>query len=182
MAKLSYKIAFPIILSTAFAITIFVAIDSEEKTGAFYFVLFLIAVALFFFGYATGERFASPVQELLRRANRLNEGDLSNRIYLDTRDEIEELAKVFNKLAEKLEESSERERSTESSVEMKVRAKTQALEETIGALEQKVQNRTIELERLAKNSETMQSQIKEKEKQVEELKQELDELKPKKNA
>jgi methyl-accepting chemotaxis protein len=182
MAKLSYKIAFPIILSTAFAITIFIALDSEQKNGAFYFVLFLIAVALFFFGYATGERFASPVQELLRRANRLNDGDLSNRIYLDTRDEIEELAKVFNKLAEKLEESCEREKNTESSVDIKVRAKTQALEETIGALEQKVRNRTIELERLSKNSETLQGQMKEKEKQVEDLKQELDELKPRKNA
>lgn len=182
MSKLSFKIAFPIILAAIFAITIFIALDNEQKSISFYAVLILIAIALFFFGFATGERFASPVQELLERANRLNQGDLSGRIYLDTRDEIEELAKVFNALAERLEESCEREKNTESSVDIKVRAKTQALEETIGALEQKVRNRTIELERLTKNSESLQAQMKEKEKQIEDLKQELDDFKPRKNA
>jgi len=170
MTKFSYKIAFPIILSAVFAITIFIAVDYERITPISYIVFLLVAIVVFFFGYATGERFASPVRDLLERANKLTEGDLSNRIYLDTKDEIEELAKIFNKLAEELQESSVREKNTEQSVDMKVRAKTQSLEETINALEQKVNNRSIELERLAKGSETLKQQIKEKEIEIANLK------------
>jgi len=153
MSKLSTKIAFPIILSSIFAISVFIAVDYEELRPSFYLVLLFVAIYVFFFGYATGERFASPVKELLERANKLSEGDLSNRIYLDTKDEISELAKIYNKMAEELEASCEREKNTEKSVDIKVRAKTQALEETINALEQKINNRTIELQRLAKELE-----------------------------
>ena len=160
MTKLSYKIAFPIILSTIFAITIFIALDYERLTPSFYLVLLMVAIYVFFFGYATGERYASPIKELLERANRLSEGDLSDRIYLDTKDEIEELAKIYNKLAEELEESGNREKNTEKSVDIKVRAKTQALEETINALEQKVNNRTIELEKLSNELDALKSNFK----------------------
>jgi len=179
MSKLTYKIAFPIILSAIFAITIFIALDYGSMKPSFYIVLLFVAIYVFFFGYATGERFASPIQELLERANQLSKGDLSDRIYLDTKDEIEELAKIYNKLAEELEESCARERNTEKSVDIKVRAKTQALEETINALEQKVRNRTIELEKLTQGSEGLQQQIKTKETEVRSLKQELDNLKSK---
>jgi methyl-accepting chemotaxis protein len=150
MAKLSFKIAFPIILSTIFAITIFIAVDYERIQPSFYLVLFFFVIYVFFYGYSTGERFASPVKDLLKRANQISTGNLSDRIYLDTKDELAELAKIYNKLAEELEESCNRERNTEKSVDIKVRAKTQALEETISALEQKVNNRTLELQRLTK--------------------------------
>ena len=159
MAKFTYKVAYPLILSAIFIITIFIALDYENMTPSFYIVIILVAVYVFFFGYATGERLASPVKELLERANRLSKGDLSDRIYLDTKDEIEELAKVYNRLAEELEESSNREKNTERSVDIKVRAKTKALEETINALEQKVNNRTIELDRLAKQLEKSQKKV-----------------------
>ena len=162
MTKLSAKIAFPIILSAIFTITIFIALDYDKLNAGFYVLLFFLAIYVFFFGYATGERFTSPIKELLERANKLSSGNLSDRIYLDTKDEVAELAKIYNKLAEDLEESSNREKNAEKSVDIKVRAKTQALEETINALEQKVNNRTIELQRLSKELEDLKSKTEDK--------------------
>jgi len=146
--KLSYRISVPIILAGFFAIVAFIALDFRNLNLNFYILLFFIAVYVFFFGFATGQRFASPVQKILDRAREMSKGNLSTRVYLETKDEIAELAKVFNKLAGDLEESRNKEESTEKSVDIRVKAKTQGLEETINALEQKVQNRTIELQRV----------------------------------
>jgi len=176
MTKLSSKIAFPIILSSIFAITIFIALDYERINASFYIVLFFVAIYVFFFGYATGEKFASPVQELLEKANQLTQGNLSNRIYLNTKDELAELAEVFNKLALELEESTNREKNAEKSLDIKIRAKTQALEETINALEQKVKNRTIELDRATNELEALKQQLKNKETEISGFKQKLKSL------
>jgi nitrogen fixation/metabolism regulation signal transduction histidine kinase len=176
MTKLSSKIAFPIILSSIFAITIFIALDYERINASFYIVLFFVAIYVFFFGYATGEKFASPVQELLERATQLTQGNLSNRIYLNTKDELAELAEVFNKLASELEESTNREKNAEKSLDIKIRAKTQSLEETINALEQKVKNRTIELERITGESEVLKQQLKDRETEISGFKQKLKSL------
>jgi chromosome segregation ATPase len=73
---------------------------------------------------------------------------------------MEELAEIYNRLAEKLKESRDKEKAAEGSIDIKVRAKTQSLEETIGALEQKVQNRTIELEKTLKEIEALKMQLK----------------------
>jgi len=59
---------------------------------------------------------------------------------LETKDELSDLAKIFNKIAESLEESRGKEETAGRSADIKVKAKTQELEETINALEQKVQN------------------------------------------
>jgi len=162
MSKIVYKIISPMVIATLFAITIFIAMDYERMRPEFYIILLMVVVTIFFFGYATGERFASPVQQLLDKANDLNDGNFSKRIYLDTKDEMEQLAQVYNNLAEKLQESCEREKNAEGSADIKVKAKTQGLQETINALEQKVQNRTIEMEKLKKEVELLRQQTKEK--------------------
>jgi HAMP domain-containing protein len=79
---------------------------------------------------------------------------------VDTRDEMEELAEIYNRLAEKLKESLDKEKAAEGSIDIKVRAKTQSLEETINALERKIQNRTIELEKNLKEIEDLKMQLK----------------------
>lgn len=179
MAKLSLKISLPIILAAAFAIIAFIAIYYEKLDSAFYLVLSLIAVYVFFFGFAIGQNFASPVKKLLERAIELSKGNLSSRVYLETKDELAELAKVFNKIADELQRSRVEEENAEKSVDIKVRARTQDLEETINALDQKIKNRTIELERLIKKSEELEKQSKEKEAETIGLKQELNNLKAK---
>jgi two-component system sensor histidine kinase CpxA len=177
MSKLSLKISIPIILAGLFAIAIFVALDYEKLGMSFYIVLFLLAVYVFFFGFATGQELSSPVKKLLERATELSKGNLSSRAYLETKDELAELAKVFNKIAEELERSHLQGENAEKSVDIKVRARTQALEETINALEQKIKNRTIESERLVNESEKMRTEVKSREMEVAEIKEELRKLK-----
>jgi methyl-accepting chemotaxis protein len=170
MSKIIYKVLFPILLASLFAIAIFIAIDYDQLRPESYIVLFLVVITIFFFGYATGERFASPLRNLIEKANNINTENLGQKIYIDTRDEMEELAEIYNKLAEKLKESLDKEKAAEGSIDIKVRAKTQSLEETISALEQKVQNRTIELEKNLKEIEALKMQLKAKDTELSEFK------------
>jgi methyl-accepting chemotaxis protein len=152
MAKRTIKIAVPIILVGAFAIIVFIATSYEQLQPSAYIVILFLFIFMFFFGIATGQSLSSPLKKLLSEAKELSKGNLSSRVYLGTKDELSELADVFNKIAEELQAVHEQEANLEKSVAMKVKAKTQELEETINALEQKVRNRTVELERLMKES------------------------------
>jgi len=176
MATRTTEIAIPIVLTGVFATLVFVAVGSEQSGLGFYIVILFLAIFVFFFGLATGQNLASPLKELLGKAKELSEGNLSSRVYLETKDELAELAGTFNKIAEELEASQEQQANAEKSVGIKVKAKTQELEETIGALEQKVKNRTIELERLIEESNKFQADVKEKEEETAQLRKELNDL------
>jgi nitrogen fixation/metabolism regulation signal transduction histidine kinase len=154
MAKLITKIAVPIIIAGIFAMLALISVVAgyEQLGIGFYIIVFFLVVFMFFFGLAIGQNLSSPVRKILDKAEELSKGNLSSRVYLETKDEFSELAKAFNKIAEELEASREQQEDMEKSVGIKVQAKTRELEETINALEQKVKNRTIELERLIKES------------------------------
>jgi len=179
MSKLTSKIAIPIILVGAFAIVVFLAVGYDQLSLSFYIIISLLAVYVFFFGLAVGQNLASPVKKILNNATELSEGNLSSRVYLETKDELSELARVFNKIAEELEISRDQESNTEKSVGIKVKARTKELEETINALEQKVKNRTIELERLIKESSRLQEDAKNRKEETGQLREELEAFKQK---
>ena len=86
------------------------------------------------------------------------------------------MAKTFNKIAGELEESHVKEENTGKSVDIKVRARTQALEETIDALEQKVRNRTAELQGMIKTLEKFQGESTIKELEVANLRKQIESL------
>lgn len=150
MQKISFKIAVPVILAGLFSIVVFVALNPEGLPTSFYIILFLLSVFVFFYGLYVGQSVANPIEKILKRAVDLSKGDTKARFYLETKDEFGELAQIFNKIADDLENSRNKAESSEKSVNIKVKAKTADLEETINALEQKVKNRTIEIERLLK--------------------------------
>jgi methyl-accepting chemotaxis protein len=179
MSKLSSKISFPIILAGIFAMVIFMALDYDKLDISFYIVLLLLTLFVFFFGLSIGQSLTSPVKTLLDKATALNNGNLSSRVYLETKDELSDLAKAFNQLAERLESSQIKEENTQKSVDIKVRARTQELNDTINALEKKVQNRTIELERLMKESQRLHSDAMSKETEANQFKKELGDLRQK---
>ena len=181
MSKLTLKIAVPIILTGIFAIVVFIAIGYERLEPSFYFIVFLLVIFVFFFGLAIGQNLSSPIKKLLDRAMELSQGNLSSRVYLETKDELSQLAEVFNKIAEELKISREQEVNTEKSVGIKVKARTGELEETINALEEKVRNRTIELERLIEESKKLQKDVKDKGAETAQLKKELNDFKQKVN-
>ena len=159
MAKLKTKIAVPIILVGGFAIAVLVSIGYAQPGPSFYVVVLFFVIFMFFFGIAVGQNLTSPLKKLLDRAIELSKGNLSSRVYLETKDEFSELANTFNKIAEELQESHEQGANIEKSVGIQVRARTQELEETINALEQKVKNRTIELGKLTEELNKLRAEI-----------------------
>lgn len=152
MPTLSFKIAYPIIIGGLFIIVVFIALNYQDLSSSFYIILVLLVAYIFLFGFATGQNFAGPVRGLLQKAEDLSKGNLKSRFYPQSKDELGELARVFNKIAEEFEQSKSEAETLEKSVDIKVKARTQSLEETISALEQKVKNRTLELQRLVADS------------------------------
>jgi methyl-accepting chemotaxis protein len=181
MTKLTAKIAVPIILAGIFAIAVFMALNFENLEPSFYIIILFLTIFVFFFGLSVGQELSSPIKKLLDKAMELSKGNLSSRVYLETKDELSQLAEVFNKIAEELKTSREQETNVEKSVGIKVQARTQELEETINALDQKVKNRTIELERLIAESDKLQQIAKSKEIETAQLKMELSDFKQKLN-
>lgn len=163
MSKLTTKIAISIIVVGIFTIMAFIAIGYGQPAPGFYIVVLCLVIFVFFFGLAVGQNLSSHVKKILGQATELSKGNLSSRVYLETKDEFSELAAAFNKIAEELQTSREQEANIEQSVGIKVKARTKDLEETISALEQKVKNRTIELERLIAETNKLQEIIKNKE-------------------
>ncbi len=177
MAKFTTRIIVPIILVGVFAIAVFIAMGIDKMTPGLYVVISLFAIYVFFFGLAVGQNLSSPMKKLLDKAVQLSKGNLSSRVYLETKDEFSELAGIFNKIAEELEASRYKEANSEKSVGIKVQARTQELQETINALEQKVKNRTIKMERLMEESNKLQGAVEDKGVESEQLKKEMADLK-----
>ncbi len=154
MSKVIFKIASPIIITGFFVIMVFLALNAQTLNNTGFLIVFaLLVVYIFLFGFATGQQFARPLKQILRGAMELSEGNIQNKIMIDTKDEFGELARILNKISDNIEESRVAMENAEKSVDVKVKARTRALEETIDALEQKVKNRTIELQKLVDESE-----------------------------
>ena len=179
VSKISYKVAVPLILAGLFVIVSFMAVEYDQLNLDFYIILSLLSIYLFLFGFATGQHFASPIKKILEGAKALAKGDLSSRVYIETKDELEDLAKIFDELAEDLEKSRAQEAATEKSVDIKVRAQTQDLQGVIYGLEQKVKNRTAELDKMTKELAELQNHLRAEESTAEELKKELSRVKSK---
>lgn len=160
MPNLSSKIAVPIILAGVFIITVFAALNYTNLDKNFYIVFSAVVIYIFLFGFATGQNFVQPVKRIIEKADELAKGNLSSRVYLENKDELGRLAVILNELGEKLEESKAAIEAAERGVDIKVKARTEVLEETITALEQKVKNRTLELERIQKELEILKNKTK----------------------
>ncbi len=158
MSKLSSRISFPVILAGVFAITIFMALNYQNTNITFYITLLLLTLFTFFFGFAIGQNLSSPIKQLLEKAREISQGNVSGRIYLETKDELSELARTLNQIAEELELKTGESKKAEEIADIKVRARTKSLEETINNLDQKVKNRTIELERLMQEAKQLKQQ------------------------
>ena len=74
------------------------------RTGAFLAAAVLLAVLA---GVALARRMVLPIEALQRSAARLGGGDLSQRVRIETGDELEALGEQFNSMAIRLEESYE---------------------------------------------------------------------------
>lgn len=175
--NVSLRIAVPIILAGVFIIVTFISVNYERLDPSFYIILVMLIAYIFLFGFAIGKRFSIPVKKILSRVSDLSKGNLKTRIYLETKDEFGELARLFNQIADELEESRSQNEATKRSVDIKVKAQTKQLEETISSLEQKVRNRTIELQKLIEEAEKQGEKTKGRNNEVAKLRREIEMLK-----
>ncbi len=173
MSKLSFKIAYPIIIAGLFIIVSFIALNYNNLNSTFYLIFSFLVIYIFLFGFATGQNFVSPVKKLLQKADELSRGDLKSRFYLENKDEFGQLANIFNRIADQLEESSNENEKIKKSVGIKVEAETQSLKETINALEKKIQNRTFEIQKMMGESEKFKEYSRAREAELLELKNQI---------
>lgn len=123
---LARRLALAIFLTTALAdlvLAVLIFTTVPETSSAIIRVLVAVAVTIAGATAATFlvARSLKPIIELIRSANRLASGDLQHRAEVKTEDEIGELSRAFNNMAERLQ-------SLYSDLENKVEQKTVRLE------------------------------------------------------
>jgi methyl-accepting chemotaxis protein len=138
-----------------------------------------------FLSFYLAEGVTKPVEQLRAGAEIIGKGNLDYQIKLKTGDEIEELAKSFNRMAEDLKKSRASLEETKTVLEIKVAARTRELRELAENLDGQVKQRTKELRekvrelerfnRLAVGRELKMIELK---KEIERLKEELEKYKP----
>ena len=172
MVSFSLKVAYSIIITGLFIIVVFIASTYQILDYNFYIVLIPLTAFLFLFGFATGQKFALPVKELLKDVDYLSKGNLKVRFQTKDKDELGQLARVFNKVAESFEQS----RSEIESLDAKVKLRTATLEGIINVLEQKIKNRTLEFQRTTEDLEKTQAQLQQKDEEITDLRGQIDKL------
>lgn len=171
------KTSFSLVILGIFLIVIFAALNYQQLGIESYLILSLLLIFTFLFSFVITKRFVFPVEKIIRRATELSKGSLKTRIYLETKDEFEELAKVFNQIAEELEKSHSMVEKAKDTVSIKVRARTKELEENIKVLEGKVKNRARDLQKMIDEFEKFQRLVVGKELEIIKLKKGTKELK-----
>ena len=112
----------------------------------FYLALLLGFVAIIIF-YFLAKRFSIPIVQLNLASNEIINGNLANRLKIDSDNEIGTFAQTFNKMLDKLEESQEEKRKAYENLEHTVALRTKELKNVNSELE----NKTDELKILNKN-------------------------------
>lgn len=80
--------------------------SAYTSSRVFVFVALAIAVtAILILGLLLSSRMSQPARELQQAMRRVQEGDLSTRVDIHSRDELEELGEGFNRMAEKLDKT-----------------------------------------------------------------------------
>jgi signal transduction histidine kinase len=98
-------------------------------------ILFLLTLAVVSFAFVFGKKISEPIVYLTDVTKSISEGDFSKRVNISAKDEIGELSKFFNKMADFVEE------------------KTHALEEYTSNLEKIIEERTKDLTQINKELE-----------------------------
>ena len=166
MQKFSFKIAISIILAGLFVVVSFAAINYDNLTSPFYIISGLLVAFIFFFGFAMGFNYLQPVKELLNKARKAEDGDLKSKVELKTKDEIEELSKAFNKITEGLEKTKYEAETYKKTGDIKLQTKSILSDKVISALEEKIKNRTVDLEKAMVQIDMLKSQLRAKERET----------------
>jgi len=167
MTKLGRKIAISIIIAGLFIVVSIIAINYQSLIVASYGVIAALIVFILLFGLAMGQNFTSPLGEILKAAYNVAKGE-SKKIDLrnNTKDEVNDLAKVFNKIAQDFQRIKEELEMVKKSLDIKFKTKDLLSQQVISALEEKIKNRTADLERATTELNDLKRQVMIKDEQI----------------
>ena len=137
-------------------------------------LIFILTVSVFF-----SQLIVNPIKKLHKGVEIIRKGDLDYRVDIQTNDEIEELGKAFNRMAEELSKYQTALEESRIVLQIKVKARTRELEELAKSLEDKVKGRTKELEERLNELEKFHKLTVGRELKMMKLKKELERLKRK---
>ena len=169
----SLKIALCIITAGVFIIIFFVGYNYQNLDSGTYAILYFLIIFIFLFGFAAGQIITRPLKKLLESVDSFSKGDLKKRVYLNSTDEIGELTKVFNKIAEEFEKKSKENENYKKSSSIKTKTRILILEEVVNALDKKIKNRTLEFQKIVEDSEKIKEQLKLKDIEIMNLKNQI---------
>jgi len=135
-------------------------------------LIFIFIVSLFF-----SQLVVNPIKKLHKGAEIIRKGNLDYKVDIRTGDEIEQLAKEFNRMAERLGQSKAALEESKAVLEIKVAARTKELKELAESLEEQVKGRTKELQEKIKELERFNRLAVGRELKMIELKKEIERLK-----
>jgi len=135
-------------------------------------LIFIFIVSLFF-----SQLVVNPIKKLHKGAEIIRKGNLDYKVDIRTGDEIEQLAKEFNRMAERLGQSKAALEESKAVLEIKVEARTKELKELAESLEEQVKGRTKELQEKMKELERFNRLAVGRELKMIELKKEIERLK-----
>ena len=139
-------------------------------------LIFIFMVSVFF-----SRLIVNPIKKLQGGFEIIRRGKLGYRVDIQTNDEIEELGKAFNRMAEELSRYHAALEESKIVLQIKVKARTRELEELSKSLEDKVKGRTRELEERLSELEKFHKLTVGRELKMMELKKEIERLKRKSN-
>jgi len=143
--------------------------------GVIMFVLTIALAVIISFYFA--KKITQPLEQLRKGAEIIGKGNFEHRIKLKTGDEIEELGRTFNQMAEDLRRSRAALEESETVLKIKVKARTRELEELAQSLEERVKERTKELQERVNELERFHRLTVGRELKMIELKEEIKRLK-----
>lgn len=110
-------------------------------------LLILITIFISFISYYFSKRITKPLKMLADDLEVIGKGNLGHKINIKTGDEVEDLAKSFNKMSSALKESRTTLEESKDVLEVRVLARTRELQDLTKSLEEKVEERTKELQK-----------------------------------
>ncbi|MSU60691.1 MAG: HAMP domain-containing protein [Candidatus Staskawiczbacteria bacterium] len=161
--KLSSKIAWSIILPSLFIITTFFALGYKNASGGVYAVIFLLVIFLVLFSFHVGRQLSLSMQDVIKTANDLAGGNLEARAKIHNIREVNHLAQTINSIADQLQTHQQEKERNYYVMAAKVHANVKPLSDAIEVLEEKVKNRTFEMDRAKSNSEKLKAALSAKE-------------------
>ncbi len=128
----------------------------NQMKGFVFLLLIAAALTAIFFGVYYIRKIIRPIELLQADVGKIALGNFNSRVEIKTGDELEELAKNFNLMAENLKKSYEHLQDSESQLEKKIEEKTKELSKTTNVLKQKANEMSILLDVLKTASSTLE--------------------------